>query len=515
MKSLFTFSFAVLLAASALGQSAENGTCGTSVEDQLIIRDRLRENKTAIAEGTLPVSDRSGVVLYVPIHFHLVGDAAGNGKHKESRVLDQLCDLNEAYAPMDIQFYFKAHPTYGLFDYSINNTNVYDNQTNGFIMQNRRHTSAMNVYVVNNAETGNTLGTTLAYYSPQSDWIVSRKDQINGSGNGTLPHEIGHFFSLPHTFFGWESNSFDSGDAGWPTAPVLSPGAIATERMNGSNSGTAADEIEDTPPDYNFGFIASSCNQYSGGAKDPLGTIVDPMENNFMGYFQGCDYEFTPMQTDVVNADLQAPARNYLDNTYTPPATEIITPTDLLIAPIGGQTTQFFDNIMLQWNAVAGATQYLVEVDITTNYASPNAQTFITNQTSVLVESLLSNRTYYWRVRPFNEYVTCATARQQSFKTPITSNTNEVEGLSGWQIWPNPAHEAQSVNVAIQAEIDFDASINVFDATGRRVQGLQGVRINSGMNNVTLPIESLPNGLYFIVLDNGIARTSQKLSVLR
>lgn len=515
MKSLFTFSFAVLFAASAFAQTADHGTCGTTIDDQLVIRERLFENKKAIAEGTLPVSDRSGAVSYVPIHFHLVGDANGAGKHKESRVLDQLCELNEDYAALDIQFYLKAHPTYGLFDYSINSNTVYNNQTNTFIMQNRRNTTAINVFVVNTAETGNTLGTTLAYFSPMADWIVSRKDQINGSSNGTLAHEIGHFFSLSHTFLGYETNPFDSADPGWPNAPVLSPGGVATERVNGSNSTTAADGIEDTPPDYNFGFVSSGCSQYAGGAKDPLGALVNPMENNFMGYFQGCDYAFTPMQMDIVNADLQTPARNYLDNTYTPPATEIITPTDLLIAPISGQTTQYFDNVLFQWNAVDGATQYLVEVDITTNYASPNAQTFITNQTSVLVESLQSNRTYFWRVRPFNEYATCAIARQQSFKTPLTSDVNEVEGLSGWQIWPNPVHESQSINVAIQAENAFEANINVFDALGRRIQSLQGVRINSGLNNIALPLEAIPNGLYFIVLDNGIGRTSQKLSIVR
>ncbi|MCC6412620.1 MAG: hypothetical protein IT270_13225, partial [Saprospiraceae bacterium] len=87
MKSLFTFSFAALFAVSAFGQSADHSACGTTIEDQLIFRDRLRENKAAIANGTLPVSDRSGATTYVPVHFHLVGDAAGNGKHKERFVL--------------------------------------------------------------------------------------------------------------------------------------------------------------------------------------------------------------------------------------------------------------------------------------------------------------------------------------------------------------------------------------------------------------------------------------------
>ena len=74
------------------------------------------------------VHERS-VIQYVPIHFHLVGDATGAGKHKERLVLDQLCHLNEFYAPLGMRFYLKPHPTYGLFDYSINNNNVYSNQS--------------------------------------------------------------------------------------------------------------------------------------------------------------------------------------------------------------------------------------------------------------------------------------------------------------------------------------------------------------------------------------------------
>lgn len=519
MKSLFTFSFAALLAVIAFGQSADNGSCGTTIEDQLISRERLRENKTAIVDGTLPVSDRNGAVTYVPIHFHLVGNAAGTGKQKERFVLDQLCQLNESYAAMDVQFYLDAHPTYGLFDLSINNDNVYDEQSNTFIMQNRRNLNAVNVFVVNSIPNNGSLGTVLGRYVPQNDWLLVIKSQINGNGNGTLDHELGHYFSLQHTFIGYETNPFDSSDPTWPIAPVIAPlGGYTTERMDGSNAATAADEIEDTPPDYNFGFgaDATNCAQYALGAKDPLGVLVDPMENNFMGYFIGCDdYAFTPGQMDVVNADIQSPQRNYLDNTFTPAATSITTPTDLLIAPIGGETTQYFDNVLLQWNTVAGATKYLIEIDITTSYSTPNYKYFITDGTSLVVESLLSNKSYYWRVRPFNEYATCAIARQQTFKTPLTSNINEVEGLSSWQVWPNPVQEAQNVNVAIQAEIDFEANINVFDAIGRRVQGLQGVRINSGLNNITLSTESMPNGLYFIVLDNGVGRSSQKLSVLK
>ena len=176
---MFTLAACLSLGTAALAQQSP-GTCGTTFEDQLASRPRLRENLAAVDAGNY-VADR-GAIQYVPIFFHLVGDASGNGKHKERLVLDQLCKLNAAYAPMDIRFYLSPHPIQGLFDYSINNAGVYTSQTNTTLMQNRRHANALNVYVVNEAVSGNGQpGVTLAYYTPQRDWIVSRKDQINGN----------------------------------------------------------------------------------------------------------------------------------------------------------------------------------------------------------------------------------------------------------------------------------------------------------------------------------------------
>lgn len=525
MKKLSAILTLSLFAISFVWGQQTSVVCGTSFEEQAKYTARTKANVEKAESGA--VSER-GAIQYVPIHFHLVGDANGEGKHKERFILDQLCDLNEAYAPMDIRFYLRPHSTYGLFDKSINNNNVYENQSNAFLMNNRRHNYALNVYVVNNAGSGNG-GTSeaAAYYTHANDWIVAEKTYINGNsgGDAVLPHEVGHFFSLRHTFYGYENNPFDGvNDPTWPIAPVTGPAAsigfdAPTERVNGSNCSTAADLICDTPPDYNFGQSdpEQNCVYNNLGAKDPLGVpVTDPMENNYMSYFFQCaSHVFTTMQQNAVLADRETADRNYLDNNFAPASTEINTPTDLLVGPINDEVTTYYDDVLLQWNAVPGATYYLLEIDILNSYGTNKYQGFILTETSKLLTNLDGNRKYFWRVRPFNEYVTCAAARQSTFKTPLTSGVKEIEALSAWQIAPNPSSADSPVRLFVNVTDDVEAMVNVFDATGRQVRSLGSQVFSAGETTLELPTEGLSNGLYFVTIENAEGRSVRKLSIQR
>ncbi len=512
---LVVSSFLWISSAALLAQPLR-GVCGTSLEDQLFMEPRLLANLERTSGSG--VQER-GSIQYVPVHFHLVGDNAGQGRVLESRVLDQLCALNEAFAPMNIRFFLRPHPVHGkLFNYNINNNNVYDNQTAWFTMQSQRHPNAINVYIVNQAATNsNQTGVTLAYYNPQRDWIVSRKDQINGSkSNSTLPHEFGHFFSLQHTFFGWESKPFDNSFPSWPNAPATSPGGVATERVNGTNCTTAADKICDTPPDYNFGFGATGCS-YNGGARDPLGELVSPMANNMMGYFNFCsEYVFTEQQRSVILADRASNQRNYLNNNFSPIATEINTPTQLLIAPVGGANVPFFDEVTVEWRSVVGANYYLVEFDIVGSFSSSFAQAFITSDTSLVVRTLQPNRNYQWRVRPFNEYVTCAAARQSSFRTSGTSANREIEALARWHLAPNPLKAGVPLQLWVETSAPFQGDVLVFDAAGRLTYAQRGWYFTTGKQTLELPAEAFSQaGLYFVLLQGSGGRSAQRIAVVR
>ncbi len=517
MKKSAIIFVAVLLILSTATAQEQRGVCGTTLQDQLLFENRLLENIEKAYSGQV-AADRDAT-QYIPVYFHLVGDASGNGKVKEARVLDQLCALNTAFAPMEFRFYLSPHPVQGtIFNYGLNNNNIYSNQTAWTTMNTQRHPNALNVYIVDVAAPGgNQQGITLAYYSPPRDWVVCRRDQISGvSNNSTLPHEFGHFFSLQHTFLGWESGPFADTSQGWPVAPVISPGGVATERVNQTNCTTASDKLCDTPPDYNFGYGSNTCT-YSGGAKDPNVTQVDPMENNMMGYFNFCNvYAFTPQQRSVVLADRATSARNYLNNAFVPVSTVINTPTDLLVAPANGSTVPFYDEILLEWQAVAGATYYLLEIDLVNSFISPSAQSFVVTGTSKLVNSLFPNRTYFWRIRPFNQYVTCATSRLANFNTPLTSAVQPIEGLTALQVAPNPLLEGSSVKLFVQAEHGFEATARIVDLAGRQVFEQTGLLFSQGENMTDLAIGNLKNGMYLVILQNSQGQAAvRKLTVLK
>lgn len=510
MKKIFSLLTANILFLVAIQAQEYSAPCGLTPADRSELEQRLQANFANPNAG-----ERSGVVQYVPICFHLVAGSDSLGRHKINKVLDQLCEMNEFYSPQDIRYYLSPHPTYGLFDRSINNDNVYNNQSNNFIMTNRRHNNALNVFVTNDVVSGNPPipgAVTLAYYNIPKDWIVSRKDQINGNGNGTLSHEVGHFFTLLHPFNGWDFTPFDNTYPGFPNAPSTSPQGVPTEKMNGSNCTTAGDYICDTPPDYNF--LENDC-VYTGGALDPMGVPVDPMENNIMAYFSGCVYAFTNQQGVAIHNSLNSAARNYLDNTFVPAAEEIVTPNDLLTLPAGGDTVDYYNQVSFEWQSVPGATYYLFEIDITSAYSTPNSQEIVLPGTSLTLTNLQPNRTYYWRVRPFNEYYSCNLGKQRTFRTSGVSGVNQITGLSGWNVSPNPLGSGQVARILANAETAFDANVSVVDAMGRMVYRQTNTAFPAGNSTLELPLGELPDGLYFVVIDNNEGRSTRKLTVIR
>ena len=99
----------------------------------------------------------------------------------------------------------------------------------------------------------------------------------------TLPHEIGHFFSLYHTH---GKSNFGSTD----------------ELANGQNCGVAGDEMCDTPADpMVFGKIDDNC-RYTGKDKDKNGQSFNPPTSNMMSYSNNqCLREFTAQQYARIN----------------------------------------------------------------------------------------------------------------------------------------------------------------------------------------------------------------------
>ena len=64
--------------------------------------ERLKRNIKAVKDNSFI---KSGVITYVPVKVHIVGQTGGTGKVTKHAVFTMLCKLNTVYLDQDIQFY--------------------------------------------------------------------------------------------------------------------------------------------------------------------------------------------------------------------------------------------------------------------------------------------------------------------------------------------------------------------------------------------------------------------------
>ncbi len=486
-------------------------TCGTTPwsEGFELQKDRLLHNLRQAASGTVVARNTT----YVPVKFHVGARNDGSGRLSATRVLDQLCELNEDFASLDIQFFLAD----GSINF-INNTTFYENHINtqNSVMTAQRDSRAMNVYIVESANTDNNGGggITLAYYNIPRDWIVITKTYVRRN-DATLSHEVGHFFSLLHTFNGWECESYNTQGV---NAPVTSScGQVPTERASGSNCATAGDFICDTPADYNNGIGWNGCN-FTLNVLDPVGEQINPDERNYLSYFLDCpdeEYFFSDQQISAMQADYNSNRRNYLRLDPVPDYVEI-TGTSTNISPEQGTTTDAYNYVVFEWEAVAGATSYILEIDRISSFSLDPVRVIVSG-TSAEIEDLQADRNYFWRVRPFNAHFACTTSSSiTNFRTGedvvSTSTPNYVESFT---VAPNPVQSQSELQVFLNTEQAFTGQLDLLDINGRPTAIRQQQQFAVGQSQFTLNLSDLPNGIYLLRVQSADGVLTQKVILAR
>ena len=500
---------------SPLSISAQNAsarphlTCGTSVEDQQVLFNNMVELR-----NRYPNVAKSRVVSYIPVWFHMVAKSDGTGRTTLANVADMLCAWNKLYEDngLEMQFYIKGYSEINL-DALYNGPQSFSGTTR---MLTTKKTDAMNIYLTNNAGDGsNPNEITLAYYSNRSstsdpeytnDWIVCTNSQVSAANAATIAHEAGHFFTLPHTFFGWEGGQY-TGAACAPVSVNYNGRIVLVEKVARTgptkNCDVAADGFCDTPEDYLFGLGWNGCN-YNGLAKDPDCVAVNPDETNLMSYFLGCIKIFSTEQKNAMrNNFLNHAKRAYLRVSTTPPLT-VATP--VLVSPAAGSTTNFYNNIQLDWNDVPNVIVY--QVDISRFSSFSGSRTFLVttsdiniNPTSAPGFGLLADATYYWRVRAIVPYKNCDNLTSSSFKTGTLSAVREISGITHFTVSPNPLSKSQNLSVQMTSEAAFDAKISLYNTVGQVVK-TEKRSFAAGFSNQEVSVSNLPNGTYILTIES-------------
>lgn len=495
--------------------------CGIGEEEVTELTRRVQANLDALYEN--PIFFRN--TQYVPVVVHLAGLNDGSQRGLIRNALIQVCDLNNDFSEMNIQFYLKDVNF-------INNSIVYLEhfRTVETIMRSQRDRNAINIFVVENLEAPSDVdqpGVTQGYWDRWRDWLVIRKDQLGNTNNITMTHEMGHFFSLPHPHNGWDIRPFvpdpppqwavNAGLSPSPNpVPIVSPGGILTERQNGTNCETAGDFICDTPPDYQFGLGWPNCD-YTNEVFDPQGNQVDPDETLYMSYFFGCpssENKFTEMQKQLMIQDLNSNERAHLRGGNVPNTTEITEKPDL-ISPISGETTPSINSIEFEWGSVNGADAYVFELSTSPAFGSVVLDRIVFSNSFVMDEvTLLASRLYYWRVRPYNAgYLCAAPSNFGIFRSGVATTVRELPFVNSLTISPNPVKPSGDLNINLKTDQSFEADLRLYGMNGQLVRQIGQQSFNIGENQLNIPVGDLSRGVYFLSLQTEEGRISKRVVV--
>lgn len=432
---------------------------------------------------------RSGTILYVPTVLHIVGRNDGTGYVTPSFYLDAFCQLNKDFAPSDIQFYLADSIHY------IQNSAWYehDDYDGGTDMHtNSQVPNALNCYVVEKAAGA------CAYAAP--GWCIVLKNSCTGVPNHTWAHEAGHYFSLPHTFYGWEGEGVNTTVA----APATINGS-EVEKLDGSNCTTAGDFICDTPPDYISNRWTCS-NGKSGNILDPNGQTFQVDGGYYMSYSNdACMNKFSLGQTNQMRGFALSSLGSFVSP--TPPALQ---PTGLVtnISPAPNDTITTPYAAQLTWTRDPNATYYIIEVSLQLNFLTTSISRIATD-TTYLLTGLQPNKRYNWRVRSYNEMYTCSptTLTPTRFWTAKIVSTQNTLADTDLMISPNPIAQGQPLQLKWSNINANQATLKVSDLAGRVLQ--QSTLLPMQQDQTEIDTALLTAGVYMVSLqtETGIVQT--------
>ena len=481
--------------------------CGLSPETGAQIRDQIFKNRAEMRDFVRP----RNTTTYVPVRFYMVAKSNGSERTSELVALKGLCRMNENYADQDIQFYLKE------FKY-LNSNSIHDNPGSNTAYNSIRNSmvyDAINIFIV--ANIGFDENVAAYYQGPASgpnraDWIVSNDNFADDFT--TLTHEVGHYFSLQHPWYGWEEQAYDEAIHGNPVGFNSPAGAsIKNEWVNGENCMTAGDMICDTPADYRFDFPGPDNCTYVGNVKDPNGELISPDPTNFMNYADCTNslYHFTPDQKAAISMSLFSSSRDYLPSELTPVLGEV-TSSPTLISPQNLETVATYNSVELEWADLDNADQYYLEL----SKVGGGTERYILNDTKVTLTNLEPNSSYFWKVMGFNSFYTCGnTTGNRIVKTGSDTvlDTNDIPGLEEWTVRPNPVRSGSTLILLVNSNSGITVDARLSTVTGQTIAYMPDQVLGNGTSTIEIDTYGLPAGIYLVSLQTADGLETRRVSI--
>lgn len=430
---------------------------------------------------TLQSIARKGTQAYtVPVHIHIVGDDNGNGYYATANAYELICELNTRFAPMQISFFMDDSVTH------INN-GAYTNPSAPYVnqMMNAYNRSKVcNIYLV--PQLTGLCGYT--YFPAQGPALgrggIVLKNGCSLPGNSDPTHEMGHYFSLLHTFQDWNTAN--------------------AELVNGSNCATKGDHFCDTRADWQD--FRWNC-PYTGNKQDANGDYYMPDSSLYMGYSNApCPSRFSPQQQAAIIYS-RANDRLYLDSVSMPYYPALI-PASLMLPVDGDMSVPSSANAAFRWHKVAGATGYNLRISLSSASSFSNTVlNVVTTDTFYTVNTLQPSTSYRWEVLPVNYVATCITPdasgiERRAFSVVYANSVGEVGGgIEQLSLYPNPAAATGDVCLSLTLKSAAPVMLQVIAVDGRILFSQAG-SARAGKNTIIIPAASLSSGIYSVRLSS-------------
>lgn len=282
-----------------MSQTENSLSCGTifSEDSQAYINSLQPKINAYKKEYYKSLQQKSSTVITsVPIKVHIIRTSLGTGGLSTTDLNDAIAVMNSYYANAFLEFFICEGINY------IDNDNFYDFETDdeASLISAHNVTDLINIYFTDNVEFSSNGSAFCGYADPPGNddiIVINNTCATNGS---TLPHEMGHFFSLYHTH-------------------GLSNSVLTDELVDGSNCDTAGDFICDTPADplLSNANVTVDCN-YIGTTLDANFMPFSPDTNNIMSYSRkDCRTSFSPEQYATIFATYHTVRNNFACSSFS------------------------------------------------------------------------------------------------------------------------------------------------------------------------------------------------------
>lgn len=436
-------------------------------------------------------------IIYIPMHYHIITRSNGFGGYPLNYLYFIHCDMNYQFekSKINIRFYIDT------ISY-IKSDNYFDIQKpeDETVMGLYNTLNHCNVYLVNNPNGACGYVTDFPTMGPPSQrsgifmQASAEKFDCSNPGNKTLPHEMGHWLDLRHTFFKWEGLTYPPNLSQHPKSEwenVDRTGALA-------NCLTKGDGFCDTDPDY----VANrwKCPYAGTPLSDANGKtlLMNKIGRNFMSYSDDdCSDTFSPQQANRMVAAMQ----NYTDR------------KDLLLLKVPvfpeiGSFSYFYPkqqtspnaryarkNFQLKWNSLPGTTRYLVTLGKSTTTTISNTYDFL--PTDLLVDTLitdtflsipdiklgpaLNNTYFYWKVRAVNKMSSCG-------DNVISNQAFRLRDIKFNFVGVNPKCFGKK-NGQLLIQDSTGVATNTYVYNGSNVSGKQIDNVGAGLHTLEVKLQ--------------------------